>query len=122
MGLTVNNQAKSLTEELGKLKEELETKLEEIDQQLKLLKDTVFYAELLDDAPTTWEGVREKRNMLLRKSDWTMITGVTVPQREWSLYRQILRDIPQTYKDLDPELIQWPVEPSSEGPNTTPVE
>lgn len=122
MGLTVNNQVTALTQELEQLKLQLEEKLEEVDQQLKLLKETVFYAELIEQNPTTWEEVRVKRNLLLQQSDWTMVTGATVPQREWSLYRQILRDIPQTYKKFAPELIQWPEEPSIAGPNTTPVE
>lgn len=122
MGLTVNHQNSALVAELKELKAELKKKLKEIDKQLKVLADTVFYADLLEDIPSTWEEVRKKRNMLLQKSDWTMITGVTVPQREWSLYRQILRDIPQTYKGLSPEAINWPVEPSILGPNTSPVE
>lgn len=122
MGLTVNGQVTTLTTELEQLKSELQEKLEEVDKQLQLLKETVFYAELVEQNPTTWEQVREKRNLLLQQSDWTMITGVTVPQREWSLYRQILRDIPQTYEGLDPETINWPTPPSIAGPNTTPVE
>jgi hypothetical protein len=51
-----------------------------------------------------------------------MITGATVDQREWSKYRQILRDLPQTYAQSEPKQIIWPVEPSVAGPNTTPVE
>ena len=66
--------------------------------------------------------MRVKRDLLLMESDWTMITGATVDQREWSRYRQILRDLPQTYKGLDPEQIEWPIQPSVAGPNTTPVE
>lgn len=122
MGLTVNHQTSALTAELEKLKSELEKKLKQIDKQLKVLKETVFYADFIEEIPSTWEEVRKKRDMLLQKSDWTMITGATVPQREWSLYRQILRDIPQTYKGLEPEAINWPVEPTTAGPNTSPVE
>ena len=51
-----------------------------------------------------------------------MTTGCTVDQREWSRYRQILRDLPQTYKGYEPQQIKWPEAPSTAGPNTTPVE
>lgn len=122
MGLTVNYNAAVLAAELTALKVELEEKLQKIDEQLLLLKETVFYSDSLENQPTTWEGVRLKRDLLLKNSDWTMITGATVDQREWSKYRQILRDLPQTYGQLKPEQIAWPVEPSVAGPNTTPVE
>jgi hypothetical protein len=122
MGLTVNQDLLSLVSELKALKSELEVKLEAINKQLLVLKETVFYADSLEDQPSTWEGARLKRNFLLKNSDWTMITGATVDQREWSRYRQILRDIPQTYKNLNPKQIKWPAEPSVAGPNTTPVE
>jgi hypothetical protein len=122
MGLTVNQELLSLVSELKALKSELEVKLEAINEQLLVLKETVFCADLLEDQPSTWEGARLKRDFLLKNSDWTMITGATVDQREWSRYRQILRDIPQTYKNLNPKQIKWPVEPPVAGPNTTPVE
>lgn len=122
MGLTVNHDYIVLAGELALLKAELQDKLEEIDEQLFVLKQTVFHASLIDEQPTTWDVVRAKRDLLLMGSDWTMITGATVDQREWSRYRQILRDLPQTYKGLDPEQVEWPVEPSTAGPNTTPVE
>lgn len=122
MGLTVNYSTAVLAAELTALKVELEEKLQKIDEQLLLLKETVFYSDSLENQLTTWEGVRLKRDLLLKNSDWTMITGATVDQREWSKYRQILRDLPQTYGQLKPEQIAWPVEPSVAGPNTTPVE
>jgi len=122
MGLTVNQDFLILANELALLKADLQNKLQEIDEQLFILKQTVFRASLIDKQPTTWDVVRAKRDLLLMESDWTMITGATVDQREWSKYRQILRDLPQTYKGLNPEQVEWPVEPSTTGPNTTPVE
>jgi hypothetical protein len=122
MGLTVNHDTAALAAELTALKIELEEKLQEIDEQLLLLKETVFCVDPLDTDPVTWDEVRKKRDLLLINSDWTMITGATVDQREWSRYRQILRDLPQTYKGLSVDQIVWPVEPSVVGPNTTPVE
>ena len=51
-----------------------------------------------------------------------MLPDCTVDQRAWSVYRQILRDIPQTFAGLDPQEIIWPAEPPTHGPNTRPVE
>lgn len=81
-----------------------------------------------DVQPYTWEQALAKRDKALHDSDWTMIPGCTVDQHAWAVYRQILRDIPQTFKDRDPLEIVWPEKPSTLGPNTrkeeeaTPVE
>lgn len=64
----------------------------------------------------TWDTIRAKRDQLIAGSDWTMIPGVTVDQAQWSAYRQILRDLPQTYSN--PEDVVWPTVPSTSGPNT----
>lgn len=70
-----------------------------------------------EDTPLiTWDTIRAKRDQLIRDSDWTMIPGATVDQRSWSAYRQILRDLPQTYPT--PESVVWPEVPSTAGPNT----
>ena len=88
------------------------------------------YAELLawrDEGNTrlpvpveevTWETIRAKRDQLIRDSHWTMIPGATVDQSQWAAYRQILRDIPQTYAEVGPESVVWPLIPSTAGPNT----
>jgi hypothetical protein len=68
------------------------------------------------DQPDPWETIRQKRDQLIRDSDWTMIPGATVDQAQWSAYRQILRDLPQTYSN--PEDVVWPTTPSTSGPNT----
>ena len=68
------------------------------------------------DQPDLWEEIRQKRDQLIRDSDWTMIPGATVDQAQWSAYRQILRDLPQTYSN--PEDVVWPTTPSTSGPNT----
>jgi hypothetical protein len=67
--------------------------------------------------PYTWIQALEKRDKLLRNSDWTMIPGCTVDQHAWAVYRQILRDIPQTFEGCDPLEIVWPEKPSILGPN-----
>ena len=69
---------------------------------------------------TDWDIVRAKRDRLLVASDWTVITGATVDQAQWAAYRDKLRAIPQTYKDVADPLkdVVWPTVPSTKGPNT----
>ena len=68
------------------------------------------------DQPDAWEAIRQKRDQLIRDSDWTMTPGATVDQAQWTAYRQVLRDIPQTYENA--EDVVWPTVPSTSGPNT----
>ena len=75
-------------------------------------------AEAADPGPTDWDLAREKRDQLLKDSDWAMTTGATIDQAQWSAYREKLRDIPQTYKDKETSEIVWPTIPSSKGPNS----
>jgi len=77
-------------------------------------------AESYTEPPITWDTIRSQRDQLIRDTDWTMIPGATVDQAQWAAYRQILRDLPQTYDN--PEDVVWPTQPSTFGPNTTPVE
>ena len=77
-------------------------------------------AKFSSEAPITWDTIRSQRDQLIRDTDWTMIPGATVDQAQWAAYRQILRDLPQTY--TNPEDVVWPVKPSTTGPNTAPVE
>ena len=89
--------------------------------------DNTDYAEYLEWAKTntieaadglTWDDIRTKRDGILSSTDWTMTTGATVDQAQWAAYRQIIRDIPQTYKDKTPDDVVWPTQPSTAGPNT----
>ena len=73
-------------------------------------------AESLDGL--TWADIRSKRDSILQATDWTMTTGATVDQAQWAAYRQVIRDIPQTYKDKTPNDVVWPTQPSTAGPNT----
>jgi hypothetical protein len=75
-----------------------------------------------DVKPYTWDQALSKRNAALTASDWTMTPGCTVDQHAWAVYRQILRDIPQTFAGRDPQDIIWPMEPGTHGPNTKPTE
>lgn len=68
------------------------------------------------DQPDAWDAIRQKRDQLIRDSDWTMTPGATVDQAQWTAYRQVLRDLPQTYENA--EDVVWPTVPSTSGPNT----
>ena len=66
----------------------------------------------------SWDDIRSKRDTILSSTDWTMTTGATVDQAQWAAYRQVIRDIPQTYKDKTPDDVVWPTQPSTAGPNS----
>jgi hypothetical protein len=66
----------------------------------------------------TWDDIRATRDRILRDTDWTMTSGATVDQAQWAAYRQVIRDIPQTYKDKTPDDVVWPTQPSTKGPNS----
>jgi hypothetical protein len=69
---------------------------------------------VLDIAPF-WEGVRYKRDILLRGSDWSQLPDNKlddVKKALWITYRQELRDITATYTDAVKESdIIWPSPP-----------
>ena len=71
-----------------------------------------------DTETLTWDSIRATRDQILIDTDWTMTTGATVDQAQWAAYRQVIRDIPQTYKDKTPNDVVWPTQPSTAGPNT----
>ena len=75
-------------------------------------------AEAADEDKLTWDDIRTKRDEILRTTDWTMTTGATVDQAQWAAYRQVIIDIPQTYKDKTPDDVVWPTQPSTKGPNS----
>ncbi len=88
-------------------------------------KDYQEYLEWVTEGNTiedidglTWDDIRSKRDSILSSTDWTMTTGATVDQAQWAAYRQVIRDIPQTYKDKTPDDVVWPTQPSTAGPNT----
>ena len=57
------------------------------------------------------QSLRDKRNSLLRKSDWTQ--GADVPtstKSKWTDYRQNLRDLPA--QSGFPDSVTWPTQPS----------
>ena len=72
---------------------------------------------LPEEVPLTWDDIRTKRDQLIKDSDWTALPDATVNQAAWAQYRQILRDLPQTYAATGPESVVWPEPPSTTGPN-----
>ena len=57
------------------------------------------------------EQLRMQRNNKLRNSDWTQNRDVVLSNdSEWATYRQALRDITNTYQNVDDAV--WPTEPS----------
>ena len=94
---------------------------------IPLDENNIDYQEYIEWAKTntaedpdglTWNDIRSKRDGILQSTDWTMTTGATVDQAQWAAYRQVIRDIPQTYKDKTPDDVVWPTQPSTAGPNT----
>ena len=108
MGLTSNSDIEQLKKEVSVLRNHIE-----------LLTNKVFEdADILLQDDSTWENVREKRDHLLKLTDWVMTPGSTIDQGAWSSYRQTLRDLPQTFKGCKSEQVVWPKAPSTAGPNT----
>jgi hypothetical protein len=60
-------------------------------------------------AQQKWNEVRLNRNGLLSQSDWTQLDDSKENKEAWALYRQELRDIPQTFST--PESVIWPSKP-----------
>jgi hypothetical protein len=59
----------------------------------------------------TWQTIRLERNDRLNGSDHTQITDYPGDKEAWSIYRQQLRDIPQTF--ANPEEVVWPELPNN---------
>ena len=56
-----------------------------------------------------WRAIRSDRNKRLADCDWTQLADATVDATVWSVYRQALRDLPQT--QAEPFAIVWPSAP-----------
>lgn len=74
--------------------------------------------EIVSDSPVVTDaehldGIREVRDELLAKSDWTQNTDsplTTTKKAEWGVYRQSLRDL--TSQDTEWYNFVWPTEPT----------
>ena len=60
-------------------------------------------------AEQKWDEIRSKRNGFLTQSDWTQLEDSKENKGAWAVYRQELRDIPQTFSN--PESVIWPSKP-----------
>ena len=68
------------------------------------VKDTELEISVMTNTET------EKRNQLLKDSDWTQLPDVVLPNKEaWKTYRQQLRDI--TERENFPLNVVWPTQP-----------
>jgi hypothetical protein len=59
-----------------------------------------------------WNKIRDQRNQLLKDCDWTQISDYNFDlenKEEWALYRQELRDLPETQSN--PFDIEFPLTP-----------
>ena len=66
------------------------------------------YNEIIAAEPTNL--LREARDAKLAETDWTQSRDVTLTNdAAWQTYRQALRDITDTYSDLDS--VVWPTKP-----------
>ena len=60
--------------------------------------------------PITWEQIRNRRDVLLKVTDWAALPDVNVSTKQsWLVYREMLRNIPQKFKT--PEEVVWPEKP-----------
>lgn len=60
----------------------------------------------------TWFSVRAKRDKMISDTDWTQMSDspLSVDKiEEFKVYRQVLRDLPQSTDN--PDEIVWPVKP-----------
>ena len=105
MGLSVNNDLVTLSDNFESLKAKVEA-----------IEIIVYGEKVLELDDSNWENIRKKRDYILKSTDWTVTPGCSVDQAQWSAYRQNLRDIPQTYSKV--EDINWPTKPSTAGPNS----
>ena len=94
------------------------TKFEVLKAEVASLDEKINEYKVLELEDSRWENVRKKRDYLLKSTDWTVTPGSTVDQAQWSAYRQHLRDLPQTYKGKTANSVVWPVQPSTDGPNS----
>jgi hypothetical protein len=56
-----------------------------------------------------WERLRNRRDGLLRVTDFRMVTDAPWDTQPWATYRQALRDLPDNTSD--PRIAVWPVAP-----------
>jgi hypothetical protein len=66
----------------------------------------------------TWDKIKQIKNLLLQKSDWTQLIDVDLSEEDkskWSVYRKQLRDITKTFRN--PSEVEWPISPNNSNTN-----
>jgi hypothetical protein len=76
--------------------------------------DGVNFSKPVPDINAAWDRLRELRDIIISKSDWTQLVDVQNSFSEeqknaWNSYRQALRDLPSTTED--PFNVTWPKSP-----------
>lgn len=79
------------------------------DNDSIVLHDSNYIQSLSRPSLLTVEEIRNQRNLLLEKSDWTQLTDAPVDSIAWANYRQALRDLPE--QAGFPFTIIWPQQP-----------
>lgn len=86
----------------------------QVDDQIIPYTDKEREAALDEWAQITYEraltALRRERDRLLSESDWTQQADAPVDAAAWAKYRQELRDLPSTTKDV--ESPKWPTPPA----------
>lgn len=118
MGLTSIGDIAVLYEKIEQLEKDLAATEESLQRQICELQEILFEGDILNEEDTSWDIVRKKRDYLLKSTDWIMTPGSTLDQSAWAAYRQVLRDLPQTYSKTKLSSIRWPKRPAVSGPNT----
>jgi hypothetical protein len=88
---------------------EIEKSLAEAEIQEKQLASIRLQESPAYIAEQKWNEIRSKRNGFLSQSDWTQLEDSKENKEAWAIYRQELRDIPQTFST--PESVIWPSKP-----------
>ena len=104
------NAPKEIIEDLGIYEQALE--VFDAEKQRRL-REQLAEEELREASRDYWKELRNKRDFLLSKSDWTQgnDSPLTLQQKEeWKIYRQALRDAPSN--TIDPKRPVWPLSPS----------
>jgi Phage tail assembly chaperone protein len=72
---------------------------------------TIEYVDMGDEL--AWEAIRAERNKLLSECDYTQLVDSPLSvevKAQYVTYRQLLRDITEV---ASPDLVQWPIKPST---------
>jgi hypothetical protein len=80
------------------------------NQQKEIVVDATGGISLRDAIPiVTWDIIRLRRDSLLASSDYTQMPDWPGDKESWGVYRQTLRDLPQTYTNAAD--VVWPTAP-----------